>query len=249
MKNACGVLAFQTLKNSNQYFAYSLKNKNERGGGVELENLYHLYSKYESHENYKLIQKIKTIRRLNVFSTENKSIMWTNTENLNDITKIIKSNLNKNNLVGVCMGSRSGEEQMIFEKILGKGSNVIGVEITETAATLPNTIIADFHKLPKELRNKFDFVYSNSHDQSNNPKLALAEWIKVLRPGGLLVLEHSRAHGIARSGRQDPFGIETELLPFVLMSWFTSKLSLVGIYTPSKELDSGHRYFVFSKKV
>jgi SAM-dependent methyltransferase len=175
--------------------------------------------------------------------------MWTNTENLKDVAKLIKSNSSKNNLIGVCMGSRSGEEQIILAKLLGKSANVIGVEITETAKTLPHTIIADFHKLPKEMRNRFDFVYSNSHDQSNNTKQAFIEWIKVLRPGGLLVLEHSRSHGKARAGRQDPFGIETELLPFVLMSWFTSKLSIVGIYTPSKRYDSGHQYFVFSKKV
>jgi SAM-dependent methyltransferase len=99
------------------------------------------------------------------------------------------------------------------------------------------------------MSKKFDFVYSNSHDQSNNPKLAFTEWIEVLRPGGLLILEHSRAHGIARAGRQDPFGIETELLPFLLMSWFTSKISLVGIYDPTKSFDSGNKYFVFSKKV
>ena len=236
-------LAFQILKNSREYFAFSLTKH------TKLENLYKLYSNYESDNEYALVQKQKTNRRLRFFNENNKSIMWTSTGNLNDVAKLIHSNLSKDNLVGACMGSRSGEEQIILETVLGLGANVFGVEITETANTLPKTIIADFHKLPNDLHNKFDFVYSNSHDQSNNPKLAFSEWINVLRPGGLLVLEHCRSHGRSLAGRQDPFGIETELLPFVLMSWFTSKLSLVGIYTPTKSFDPGHRYFVFSKKV
>jgi SAM-dependent methyltransferase len=236
------LLAFQILKNSKKYFTFSLTKE------LKLENLFKLYSNYASNQDYELIQKTKTNRRLQVFNKNNRSIMWTNSNSLKNVAQLIQSNSNKSKLDGVCMGSRSGEEMTILERFLGKGANVIGVEITENAKTLPNTIIADFHKLPKQMANKFDFVYSNSHDQSNNPKLAFNEWIKVLKPGGLLVLEHCRSHGRSLAGKQDPFGIETELVPFVLMSWFTSKLNLVGIYTPTNGYDSAHRFFVFSKK-
>jgi hypothetical protein len=84
---------------------------------------------------------------------------------------------------------------------------------------------------------------------SYNPKLALSSWIKCLKVDGLLVLEHSRSHGKSRTNRQDPFGVETEILPFLIMGWFSANLRLEGIYEPSKPLDNANRYFVFSKKL
>jgi SAM-dependent methyltransferase len=146
------------------------------------------------------------------------------------------------------MGSRSGEEMLHFKAFLGGDSKVIGVEITETAKTLPNTIISDFHKLPNHLEETFDFVYSNSHDQSNSPKVAFQEWIKVLKPEGLLILEHSRAHGKRFSGRQDPFGVETEVLPYLIMNWFTQQLILYGIFSPTQSFSKSHKLFIFQKK-
>lgn len=95
------------------------------------------------------------------------------------------------------------------------------------------------------MRGRFDFVYSNSHDKSNRPRKAFEEWAKVLRPGGLLILEHSRSHGKSHSNFQDPFGVETEIIPFLLMSWLTGKLVLVGIHTPPDLYDGAHRVFVF----
>jgi hypothetical protein len=47
------------------------------------------------------------------------------------------------------MGSRSGEEQTLFHKFLGKKSKVFGLALQSDAKSLPNTIIADFHYLPK----------------------------------------------------------------------------------------------------
>ena len=99
------------------------------------------------------------------------------------------------------------------------------MELKSDAKSLPNTIIADFHYLPKNLFGKFDFVYSNSHGQSFNPKLALGSWIKCLKVDGLLVLEHGRSHGKSRANRQDPFGVETEVLPFLVMGCFSANLN------------------------
>ena len=145
------------------------------------------------------------------------------------------------------MGTRTGEEQHLLGRYLGVTSNVIGVELDENARKMPNTVIADFHNLPSNMRGRFDFVYSNSHDQSNRPRKAFEEWVKVLRPGGLLILEHSRSQGKSHSNFQDPFGAETEIMPFLLMSWLPGKLVLAGIHTPPDLYDGAHRLLVFRR--
>ncbi len=231
------------LRNSKSYFILNLKSK------AILNDCFTLFESYESSEKNLEIQRIKTKRRLKVFTEESKSIMWTNENNIKEISNLIKGYMKSAVISGLCMGSRSGEEQTLFNKFLGKKSKVFGVELHSDAKSLPNTIIADFHYLPKNLFGKFDFVYSNSHDQSFNPKLALSSWIKCLKVDGLLVLEHSRSHGKSRTNSQDPFGVETEILPFLIMGWFSANLRLEGIYEPSKPFDNAHKYFVFSKKM
>lgn len=126
-------------------------------------------------------------------------------------------------------GKPGGQEVALFNKFLSKRSRVFGVELEPSAKSCPNTIIADFHYPPKKLFGKFDFVYSNSHDQAFDPKLALTAWIKCLRVDGILVLEHSRAHGKKSANRQDPFGVETEILPYLILHWFPNQIKLILI--------------------
>jgi hypothetical protein len=175
--------------------------------------------------------------------------MWTTESNTEELCKIIRTYFSKKSISGACMGSRSGEEQQLFKKYLGYKSKIVGVELSPEASKSPNTIIADFHFLPKYFLDSFDFVYSNSHDQSNNPRTVLDGWINCLRINGLLILEHSRAHGKSRVGRQDPFAIETELLPYVMMLWFRDRIKMEGIYTPQQPFDSGHKFLIFSRKM
>ena len=236
-------IGFIILRNSKNFFIINLKSKST------LDHYFTLFQSYESYEQYLQVQRVKTRRRLKVFSQESKSIMWTSQNNIKDIAKLIKNYLNRTDISGLCMGSRSGEEQALFRKFLGNKSKVFGVELTSDARLIPNTIIADFHYLPKNLFGKFDFVYSNSHDQSFNPQLAIGAWIQCLKIDGLLVLEHSRAHGKSLANRQDPFGVETEILPFLIMGWFSGNLRLEGIYQPSAISDISYKYFVFSRKM
>jgi hypothetical protein len=236
-------ISFILLRNSKNYFSIDLNSREI------LSNSFIQFKSYENYEQNLEVQRIKTERRLRVFKEESKSIMWTKEINIKDISNLIKDHGQGAIISGLCMGSRSGEEQTLFHKFLGKNSKVFGVELHSDAKSLPNTIIADFHYPPKNLFGKFDFVYSNSHDQSFNPKLAIGSWIKCLKVDGLLVLEHSRSHGKLRTNRQDPFGVETEILPFLIMCWFSANLRLEGIYEPSKPFDNAHKYFVFSKKM
>jgi len=231
------------LNNSKYFFVLNLRSKSTQN------DYFRLFSSYEDYEEYLETQRIKTKRRLKVFAEESKSIMWTNQNNIKDNCNLINGYRSSASISGLCMGSRSGEEQALFHKFLGGGSKVFGVELQSDAKSLPNTIIADFHYLPQNLFGKFDFVYSNSHDQSFNPKLAIGCWIKCLKVDGLLILEHCRSHGKSGANRQDPFGVETEILPFLVMGWFSANLRLEGIYEPSKPFDNAHKFFVFSKKM
>ena len=236
-------IGYILLRNSKKFLVLNLKSN------LTLSDYFTLYNSYENYEQYLEVQQTKTRRRLKVFNDKSQSIMWTSQNNIYDVSKLIRGFIQTANISGLCMGSRSGEEQKLFNKFLGSKSKVYGVELTPDAKSSHNTIIADFHYLPKRLFGKFDFVYSNSHDQSFNPKLALGSWIKCLKVDGLLILEHSRSHGKSRANRQDPFGVETEILPFLMMGWFSANLRLEGIYEPSKQFDNAHKYFVFSKKM
>ena len=230
------------LRNSKNFFILNLKSKST------LNDYFTLFESYENYEQYLVTQQIKTKRRLKVFSQESKSIMWMSQNDIKYIAKVIKNYIHTSDVSGLCMGSRSGEEQLLFRKFLGNKSKVLGVELTPDAKSLPSTIIADFHYPPKELFGKFDFVYSNSHDQAYNPRLAITAWIKCLKKegGGLLILEHSRAHGKMGVGRQDPFGIETEILPYVILRWFPNKIKCVLI-AKAHSNQVGHEILFFQK--
>lgn len=102
----------------------------------------------------------------------------------------------------------------------------IGTDISETAKNFENSIIWDFHKTKPEWINNYDFVYSNSLDQSYNPKRALTTWVAQLRVGGLLFLEMSNQDNPNNSSKMDPFGVEMEFFPYLIAKWFGDKFTL-----------------------
>lgn len=107
---------------------------------------------------------------------------------------------------GLCHGTRHGDEQRLFAHRLG--CRVLGTEISDTATQFPNTIQWDFHAVRDEWVNACDFVYSNSLDHSNDPALALAQWIKCLSDKGLLIIEWTEKTGKGKprhSTVTDPF--------------------------------------------
>ena len=81
---------------------------------------------YENYEQYLEVQRIKTKRRLKFFNEDSKSIMWTNQNNIKDICDLIKGYRSSTFISGLCMGSRSGEEQALFHKFLGGGQKFLG---------------------------------------------------------------------------------------------------------------------------
>ena len=93
---------------------------------------------------------------------------------------------------GMCHGTRTGAEVQWFEKYTGAW--VGGTDIGPSAETAYHTIQHDFHEPLPEWVGKADFVYSNSHDHARDPERALRTWLAQLRPGGVLILEHTDYH-------------------------------------------------------
>ena len=125
------------------------------------------------------------------------------------------------NIFGVCMGARNGAEVFAFQKLLKSYHQVtvVGTDISPTASNLSNMVVHDFHNPLPSTFKKADFIYSNSLDQANNPKQALESWLASLDPNGAIFLEMQRGHGKQSTSLLDPFSCETEIFPFVFLSW------------------------------
>ncbi|MEQ8396976.1 hypothetical protein [Thalassobaculum sp.] len=118
---------------------------------------------------------------------------------------------------GLCHGTRRGLEQQWFSEFLN--CTVIGTEISDTAVQFPNTIQWDFHNVKDEWISETDFIYSNSWDHSYEPRYCFDQWVKCLKPGGLMILEHSSRHLPSTVNPVDPFGASIDDLVRLLNSW------------------------------
>lgn len=130
---------------------------------------------------------------------------WAKQENIAYYAEYLKRQLPKPPVFGLCHGTRRGSEQRWFRD--ATGASVLGTEIGDSAENFDSTIQWDFHEVKPEWENSVDFIYSNSLDHSYDPELALKSWISCLRPGGLLLIEHSDRHEPVGSSPLDPFGI------------------------------------------
>jgi len=128
---------------------------------------------------------------------------------------------------GVCHGTRQGLEQAWFTKHLRGNPEVIGTEISDTATEFPNTIQWDFHDSNPDWMGKVDFVYSNSWDHAFDPARAFASWMESLRPGGWMLLDHTREQTPESANALDPFGVTYERLTAMLESQFRDTARLL----------------------
>lgn len=81
-------------------------------------------------------------------------------------------------------------------------TSAVGVEINPDAARR-DVLIASFDELPAVWTGRFGVVFSNSFDQSQDPHRTAAEWLRVVRPGGYLVLCFDPS---AQPNAHDPVG-------------------------------------------
>jgi hypothetical protein len=196
--------------------------------------------KYKNYEEYKQTQIFYNIKKINhVFADEN---------NLRLICNFLKENIKSDKIEGICHGSRNGFEQNFFNKEI-TNSKVIGTDISHTAINYKNTVEHDFHDEKNEWKKKFDFVYSNSLDQSYDPKKALIVWLDQIKKDRYIILEHTEQHGVITSGKMDPFGVEANFFPFLLTKWFGHLISIKFIKSTKINKNHSPVYLFILKKL
>ena len=104
-----------------------------------------------------------------------------------------------------------------------------------------NSIQWDFHEINPDWVNKFDFVYSNSLDQSNKPKEALQVWLNQLKKDGILIVEHSNEHGPQGASEMDPFGVRPNVFSHLITGWFGHQITIDFI----KSIKSNSKLSIF----
>lgn len=172
---------------------------------------------YSSYEHYREVQIFHNVRKL--------SRVWADAETLGVMARQLTQMLPAPVLEGLCHGTRNGFEQNWLTDNF-PNMKVIGTDISPTATDYPNSVQWDFHDVNPDWVERFDFIYSNSHDQSWQPRQALDTWLGQLKPDGILVLEHSEDQSPLAAGQMDPFGVRPVAVPYVLSQWFGHRISV-----------------------
>ena len=191
-------------------FGYRFSKVNNTGELVKIYKYkdYNEYRETQIHFNKKKIDKI-----------------WADKETLEKVSIFLKKNINSSIIKGICHGSRNGFEQEFFNKKSSR-FKVIGTDISETALNFNNSYVWDFHDKKTDWVNNFDFIYTNSLDQSWKPANALEVWLEQLNEEGILFIEHTEAHGPLGTSEMDPFGVKPSVFPYVLIGWFGDQISI-----------------------
>lgn len=211
---------------------YRLSKANNTGELIKIHR-YKNYQEYKQTQIYFNKQKIDKV--------------WADKDTLKIISDFLKQNIKSNTIKGLCHGSRNGFEQKFFNKEIS-GAKVIGTDISETAKDFKDSFIHDFHEEKKDWINNFDFVYSNSLDQSYDPKKALKTWLNQIKKERFIIIEHSDQHGVVASGKMDPFGVEANFFPYILTEWFGHLISLEIIKSTKPNKNNAPVFFFIIKK-
>lgn len=181
---------------------------------------YYLYE-YKSYEQYRDVQVYHNYRKL--------GRVWADAGTMDllagALSEMYGNGQNEGPIRGLCHGTRNGFEQNHLNAN-HPGFEVLGTDISPSARDFPNSVEWDFHKVNPEWQGQFDFVYSNSLDQSWQPRVALETWLGQVRPGGVVVIEYSEEQSPLAAGEMDPFGVRPLAVPYVLADWFGHGVSV-----------------------
>lgn len=123
---------------------------------------------------------------------------------------------------GVCHGVRNGYEVRFLRERL-PGLDLIGTDISATAADIPNCMVWDMHDARAEWVGALDFVYSNSWDHTYDPDKLFSTWADSLSDKGLLYLAYTNLHsdgGVTDQSKYDAFGCSLDELMGILRQYF-----------------------------
>jgi hypothetical protein len=124
---------------------------------------------------------------------------------------------------GVCHGCRNGQEIDFLNR-----ENAItcgGTDLFER--NRPEICIQDFRFEVLKWKDRFDFIYSNSLDHSDDPVQTLFVWSEQLKSNGVLLLQWSTSHRYALDA--DCFGASLdEYLVLVSKSFNILDLLWIG---------------------
>lgn len=172
---------------------------------------------YSSYEEYRKVQIYHNYRKLDR--------VWADTDTLDLLGEALIELYGEGPIKGICHGTRNGFEQNYLNDKFDS-LQVIGTDISPSARDYPNSVEWDFHDANPDWLGQYDFVYSNSLDQSWQPRQALESWLGQLRPGGVVVIEYSEEQSPVAAGEMDPFGVRPQVVPYVLADWFGHRVSL-----------------------
>ncbi|MES0868667.1 hypothetical protein [Pseudovibrio sp. SCP19] len=214
------------------------RKKRSRAETLERDLDFYLH-RYDSYEAYKETQIYYNKKKL--------QNIWADETTLNRIKAIIAKSVKREAYIGICHGTRNGFEQNFLAK--DDRFDVIGTDISPTAKQFDRSFEWDFHDEKEEWRNRFDFVYSNSLDQGWNPRQALTTWLNQIRRDGIVIIEHTDAHGPKFAGEMDPFGVKPNVMPYVFVDWFGHQISTTFEVVKKDNRDLQAWLFVLKRNV
>ncbi len=197
--------------------------------------------KYSSYEEYARVQIHWNKKKLNN--------IWADEVTLRRVKDILFNEFGESKKInGICHGTRNGFEQN-FLRSLSDNFNVFGTDISETAENYENSIQWDFHDVNLDWKENQDFIFTNSLDQSWQPHVAVETWLSQLNQKGLLIIEHTEAHGPSEASKMDPFGVKPVVMPYVLSMWFGSQISISHSVAKKSNMNLNAWLFVIKKNV
>jgi SAM-dependent methyltransferase len=219
-------------------YKQAVKDAVEASNAIRIESEGEARHEYPDYETYRKVQVAENIAKL--------KMQFVKESHIELLSEYINSRPSDCTF-GLCHGTRRGLEQEWFLKHLKGAPEVIGTEISETAEQFEHTVQWDFHDENPDWLNRADFVYSNSWDHAFDPEKAFVNWAGQLKPGGLMLLDHTKGQTPEEANALDPFGVTQDALHRVLNNCLGGMGTVTEVLDYSKAKNYHARVFVWAR--